>query len=183
LLHGGQNEITLEGRPFDVRREIDQIYLLGDFTVQPTAPGYRIDVPRSLALGSWRNQGYPFYDRDVAYIFELPSQQAGTLMLDAGDWAGSILVVEQNGEIVARLWEPPYQIPLDPAKGRQIMLRVIGLPKNLLGPFHAPGKPRRRAWPAMWLGPDVPTEPQPGEAYDLLDLGLFRAPRWIPKQA
>jgi hypothetical protein len=35
----------------------------------------------------------------------------------------------------------------------------------------------------MWLGADVPTEAQPGDAYDLLDLGLFRAPRWIPDQA
>jgi hypothetical protein len=183
LLHAGPNAITLAGRPFDVRREIDQIYLLGDFTARPTNPGYRIDAPQSLALGPWRDQGYPFYDRDIAYTFELPSGQPGTLTLNADDWVGSILVIEQEGKIVARLWEPPYQIPLDPAQGRQVTLRVVGLPKNLLGPFHAPGKPRRRAWPAMWLGPDVPTEPQPGEAYDLLDLGLFHAPRWVPDEA
>jgi hypothetical protein len=32
----------------------------------------------------------------------------------------------------------------------------------------------------MWYGPDIPTSPQPGERYDLVDLGLFKAPRWRP---
>jgi hypothetical protein len=31
----------------------------------------------------------------------------------------------------------------------------------------------------MWHGPGVPTDPQPGTRYDLLDLGLIKEPRWI----
>lgn len=85
----------------------------------------------------------------------------------------------QNRGIVARLWKPSYRVDLDPAQGRAVILRVIGLPNNLLGPWHAPGAPRRRAWMPMWYGPAVPTGPQPGERYDLLDLGLFRPPRWF----
>ncbi len=177
-LHPGDNTVRLEGRPFDVRREIDQIYLLGDFACQPAEPGFRLEPARPLGLGSWRAQGCPFYDRAVAYQFELPADSKGVLSLDADDWSGSFLVVEQNGGIVARLWEPPYRVELDPAQGSEVTLRVIGLPKNLLGPWHAPGAPRRRAWMPMWYGADVPTDPQPGERYDLLDLGLFQSPRW-----
>ena len=117
----------------------------------------------------------------VAYEVELPADRKGVLSLEVDEWSGSFLVVEQNGGIVARLWESPYRVELDPAQGRAVILRVIGLPKNLLGPWHAPGTPRRRAWMPMWYGPDVPTSPQPGKRYDLLDLGLFRPPRWFTR--
>jgi hypothetical protein len=179
LLRPGENTVRLEGWPFDVRREIDQIYLLGDFACRPGDPGFVLEPAPPLALGSWRAQGYPFYERTVAYQFEVPAGEAGVLVLDADDWAGSFLVVEQGGKTVVRLWEPPYRVELDARAGREITLGVVGLPKNLLGPFHAPGAPRKRAWMPMWYGTGVPTTPVPGERYDLLDLGLFRAPRWF----
>jgi hypothetical protein len=100
-------------------------------------------------------------------------------VLDQADWAGSFLLVEQAGAVVARRWEPPYRVRLDASRGQAITVRVVGLPKNLLGPWHDPARVRRRAWPSMWYGPTVSGEPQPGAAYDLLDLGLFAAPRWV----
>jgi hypothetical protein len=178
LLHPGENLIRLEGTPFDVRREIDQIYLLGDFSCRPVDAGFAIEPAKPLALGSWRAQGHPFYERGVEYVFTLPSSDRGVLTLSEEDWAGSFLVVEQSGQIVARLWEPPYQVALDSGRDREVTIRVIGLPKNLLGPWHASKAFRRRAWMTMWHGPGVPTAPQPGENYDLLDLGLFNPPRW-----
>lgn len=179
-LRPGENTVALEGRPFDVRREIDRIYLLGDIACRPAEPGFRLEAPTRLGLGSWRAQGLPFYDREVAYAFALPETgEAGVLHLDDGDWAGSVLLVDQGGERVARLWEPPYRVRLDPAQGRDVTLRVVGLPKNLLGPWHDPNRPRGRAWTGMWFGGEVPREPRPGERYDLLDLGLFEAPRWV----
>ena len=177
LLLSGVNVVELEGRPFDVRREIDQIYLLGDFSCVEDHPGFNLAPPRPLGLGSWRKQGHPFYDREVAYTFRLQDGDArGILSLDDDDWHGSFLLVEQNGRVVARLWESPYEVPID--SDGPLTLRVVGLPKNLLGPWHDPKRQRGRAWIPMWYGPDIPTSPQPGERYDLLDLGLFSAPRW-----
>ncbi|HKO23843.1 MAG TPA: hypothetical protein VJY65_03790, partial [Chloroflexota bacterium] len=72
----------------------------------------------------------------------------------------------------------PYQIRLERNREATVTLRVVGLPKNLLGPWHDPARLRKRAWIPMWYGPSIPTTPQPGEQYDLLDLGLFAAPRW-----
>lgn len=181
LLVPGQNVIELEGRPFDVRREIDAIYLLGDFSCTEEDPGFGFASPQPLNLGPWRQQGHPFYDREVAYDFRLPeSGVRGILSLDEEAWHGSFLLVEQNGEVVARLWEPPYEVPVEGSSGGRITLRIVGLPKNLLGPWHDPKRQRGRAWIPMWYGPDVPTSPQPGERYDLIDLGLFKAPRWSP---
>ena len=181
LLIPGENVVELDGHPFDVRREIDQIYLLGDFSCLEDDPGFRLAPPQPLDFGRWRRQGHPFYDREVAYTFRLPDGDArGILSLDDGDWRGSFLLVEVGGEVVARLWEPPYRFSVKSSRDSLITLRVVGLPKNLLGPWHDPERQRGRAWIPMWYGPDIPTSPQPGERYDLLDLGLFRAPRWHP---
>jgi hypothetical protein len=179
LLVPGENVVELDGRPFDVRREIDGIYLLGDFSCTASDPGFSLAPPQPLSLGSWRQQYHPFYDREVAYTFSLPDGDIrGVLSLDDGDWHGSFLIVEQNGRVVTRLWEPPYEVIVE--GDGPLTLRVVGLPKNLLGPWHDPNRPRGRAWIPMWHGPGIPTSPQPGESYDLLDLGLFRPPRWTP---
>ena len=162
MLQPGENVVTLTGHPFDTRREIDQIYLLGDFSCPTADSGFSIAPATELKLGSWKSQGHPFYDREVSYEFELPGDAPGLLALDSSDWSGAMLVIEQGGEIIARLWEPPYELTLDPASGRNVTIHVIGLPKNLLGPFHAPGNPRKRAWTSMWYGDGVPTILSPG---------------------
>jgi hypothetical protein len=179
LLVSGENVVELDGRPFDVRREIESIYLLGSFSCAQDAAGFGLAPPRLLGLGSWRQQGHPFYDREVAYTFRLPEGNTrGVLSLDEDDWHGSFLIVEQSGRVITRLWEPPYEVSME--RDEFVTLRVVGLPKNLLGPWHDPERPRGRAWIPMWYGPGIPTAPQPGGRYDLLDLGLFRAPRWTP---
>jgi hypothetical protein len=181
LLKPGENVVELVGRPFDVRREVDQIYLLGDFACVEDVKGFRLAPPRPLGLGSWRRLCHPFYDREIAYTFRLPETGVrGVLTLDDEDWIGSILLVEADGEVVARLWEPPYRFFAERHRDGLLTLRVVGLPKNLLGPWHDPKRQRGRAWIPMWYGPDIPTSPQPGERYDLIDLGLFKAPRWYP---
>jgi hypothetical protein len=72
LLKPGENVVELVGRPFDVRREVDQIYLLGNFVCVEDGSGFRIAPPRPLSLGPWRRQGHPFYDREVSYTFKPP---------------------------------------------------------------------------------------------------------------
>ncbi len=110
LLVSGENVVELAGQPFDVRREIDSIYVLGDFSCAESDPGFRLAPPQPLGLGPWRQQGHPFYDREVAYVFRLPEGGTrGVLSLDQDDWYGSFLLVEQNGSVVARLWEPPLR--------------------------------------------------------------------------
>ena len=181
LLVPGENVVEMDGHPFDVRREIDAIYLLGDFSCVEDDPGFHLASPRAFELGPWRRQGHPFYDREVAYAFGLPGGVTrGVLSLAPEDWHGSFILVEQDGEVVSRIWEPPYRVLVEVGPSERIILRVVGLPKNLLGPWHDPEHARGRAWIPMWYGPGVPASAQPGARYDLLDLGLFKAPRWLP---
>jgi hypothetical protein len=181
LLREGENVVTLRGVPFDVRMEVHQIYLLGDFACEAADQGFRIVPETPLEIGSWQSQGHPFYDRDVVYDVAFPDgSRHGVIRLANDDWAGSVVVVEQDGAVVARLLEAPFEAVIDLEAGRSVRLRVVGLPVNLLGPWHAPN--RRKGWsgePSFWLGPDVRPIPEPGAAYDLVDLGLLKPPTWV----
>jgi hypothetical protein len=55
-----------------------------------------------------------------------------------------------------------------------VEVEVVSTPRNLMGPFHHPAKPRMRAWPAAWA--EFPDHQPPGAAYDFIDYGLFTGP-------
>ncbi len=175
LLHPGENSIHLVAKPFDVRQEIDQIYLLGDFRLRPAAQGFHL-VPRSepLHLGSWKSQGLPFYDRKVAYRFRR-SPGTARLTVSPGSWYGSVLEFT-CGARAFQTYGPGLDLAFTLEDPEEFSLVVTGLPLNLLGPWHKPGLLSKHGWASFWHGGDIPYSPQPGAAYHHLDLGLFQAP-------
>ncbi len=177
LLRAGENVVELAGSPFDVRQEIDQIYLLGEFAARAGDPGFIVE-PRSapLRLGSWKDQGLPFYDREVAYRFRRPPG-AGSVSLDASAWRGSAVEL-RCGEQHTRSYGAAL-LELDESGPLDCTVTVTGLPSNLLGPFHKPGLLPKHGWCNFWHGGDIPNSPQPGSAYHLLDLGLLTPPLWL----
>jgi hypothetical protein len=182
LLRDGENSIELVARPFDVRQEIDQIYLLGNFTLRPHRPGFLVTpVSAPLTLGSWKAQGLPFYDRKVAYRFRRPREN-GRVVLTAPDWHGSVIQVA-CGDRRWQTYGPDLCIALGENDPEDFTITVTGLPLNLLGPWHKPGLLPKHGWANFWHGGDVPDAPQAGDDYRLLDLGLFTAPRWIQAAA
>lgn len=178
LLREGENLIELVAQPFDVRQEIDQVYLLGSFAVQPEQPGFVIaPVSRPLALGSWKSHGLPFYDRKVAYRFLRP-KGVGRVVLSKADWYGSVLDFT-CGQRHIQTYGPSLDLSLTAKDPEEFTLTVTGLPLNLLGPWHKPSLLAKHGWASFWHGGDIPNAPQAGKDYHLLDLGLFSAPRWV----
>jgi hypothetical protein len=47
----GENTITLRASPFSLYHELEPIYVLGDFSVQPVSAGFVIRPPKPLKLG------------------------------------------------------------------------------------------------------------------------------------
>jgi len=178
LLREGENLIELVAQPFDVRQEIDQVYLLGSFAVHPEEPGFVIaPVSRPLALGSWKSQGLPFYDRKVSYRFHRP-KGAGRVVLSKADWYGSVLEFD-CGRQNLQTYGSSLDVSLTAKDPEEFTLTVTGLPLNLLGPWHKPSLLPKHGWASFWHGGDIPNAPQAGKDYHLLDLGLFSAPRWL----
>lgn len=176
-LRAGRNTIELIADSFDIRQEIDQIYLLGDFAVSPASHGFTLRKPaRGLKTGSWLGQGLPFYDDTVDYLFKLPRTR-GELILPADSWQGSVVEVETTTSCQT-FYGPEIRTSIQSTEP-WVRLRITGLPKNLFGPWHDPKKMRKRAWAIAWHWGDTIPLPRPGKDYDLLDLGLLSSPLWL----
>ena len=176
LLHSGKNAVTLVSSPFDVRQELDQIYLLGDFQAVPCGHGFTLEAPKKTGLGAWKSQGLPFYDRAVEYRFLTPTKQ-GVLQIPAHHWHGAAVEIHDANGVRIEYGPSIRTVVQAPADGI-IGIVVIGLPKNLLGPLHDPEKNRKRAWPTGFFSDNTPEPPYHGDTFDLLNLGLFAAPEW-----
>lgn len=176
LLRPGANSVVIEGRPFDVRMELENIYVLGPFAVEPAQRGFRLAPARALDFGPWRQQGWPFYSGTVLYEADV-EVPAGTsrLKVELNGWAGAAAEVLLDGQRVALIAWKPYRAEFPVQAGRRrLAIRVAATPRNLLGPFHHPEKPRMRAWPAAWA--EFPPQQPAGADYDLLDYGLLSPP-------
>lgn len=184
LVKVGENTVRISGHPFDVRMELENIYLRGDFSVAKAPRGFRLSPPAPLALGSWAAQGRPFYPGAVLYetTVEVPAG-ASALRVELAKWAGALVEILLNGRRAALLGWPPYSAEFPAAPGRNtIAVRVVAPPRNVFGPFLNPDKTRMSATPTSWANP--PRIQPPGAQYDVLDYGLFEPPRvsaqWKP---
>ncbi len=169
----GENIVKISAHPFDVRMELENIYLRGNFSVVPAEKGFRIASPSVLDFGSWGKQGRPFYGDAVTYSAEVNSD--GKLRVELGKFEASVIEILLDGKRTALLGWPPYAATFDAKPGKHMVaLRVVSTPRNVFGPFHNRTKPRMRAWPAAWA--DFPERQPEGAKYDLLDYGLMEPP-------
>jgi hypothetical protein len=172
----GENVVVISGRPFHVKMELENVYLRGAFSVQPVAKGFRIAAPAKLDFGSWGAQGYPFYGDAVTYeTGVVVPVGAKALRVALKEWEGSVAVVLLDGKVVGRIGWKPWEAEFPATAGKHVLqVRIVSTPRNVMGPFHNPTKPRMRAWPAAWA--DFPSQQPAGAAYDLLGYGLMAAP-------
>jgi hypothetical protein len=182
IVKTGQNIVRIEGRPFDVRMELENIYIRGNFSLAPAGSGFRVEPAKPLGLGSWSKQGYPFYSETVNYEAEVDvSSTDKRILLQLTDWSGSASTVLVDGRRVGFIAWPPYECDLtevlSPGSHR-LVVSVAGTPKNIFGPFHNPARPRNTAWPEMWsIFPE--TGPPPGKDYDVIEYGVFEPMRLV----
>ncbi len=71
----GENVVRILGQPFDVRMELENIYLKGNFDVVSAEKGFRLISTQPFDLGSWAKQGWPFFSGSVYYQTELTVPQ------------------------------------------------------------------------------------------------------------
>jgi hypothetical protein len=200
FIQQGTNRVTICARPFQIRMELEPIYLRGEFGLEPVERGFRLVAARPLALGSWRKQGMPFYGDAMVYEFRCQRNIAvgsgPRHVLRLGDWAGSVASINVNDREAGIIAWPRantvqggYELDItDFLRQGQNVIRVVvyGTPKNLLGSFHYNTEsaldrkievPPRRT---MIMKVEPPEEgPPPGEQYDQIDYGLFSQPDLI----
>jgi len=174
LVKKGDNEISFKVAPMKVHAEIEPVYITGDFSVESAVKGWELKAPiKTLAAGSWKEQGMPFYSWGVTYTREFNIENPeGHYLVSLENWKGTIAEVMVNGKPATLIAFPPYQSDVtDLIKPgiNEIDVKVIGSLKNLLGPHFnnpAPGLV------GPWHFRNVKVYPG-GKEYQLLDYGLM----------
>jgi hypothetical protein len=170
----GENIITLKASPMKIHSEVEPVYILGNFSVEPAAKGFIIKAPQSkLTTGSWLTQGLPFYSWGMTYSKEFNVEKnEGTFEVSLADWKGTVAEVTVNGQPAGLVAFPPYHADVTgfiKQGTNKIDIKIIGSLKNLLGPHHnnpAVGI----AAPGMWR--NVKIYPA-GKDYQQNDYGLM----------
>ncbi|MCU0875605.1 MAG: hypothetical protein MUE50_25010, partial [Pirellulaceae bacterium] len=173
-VQAGENRLELEARPMQPLCEIMPVYVLGDFRLTPNMSGFTIDAPRQLELGSWNEQGLPFYADKVAYRYTFSLDKADErFALNLPRWSGAVAVVRIDGVEVGVIAWPPDQLefrrPLAAGEHRAEIV-VAGNMKNLMGPHFSDGLPGIWSW--RWSGQKM----QPPGNYKFAPCGLLQVP-------
>lgn len=175
LVKSGENVVELEANPMSVFAETEPIYVVGNFSVLPKDTGWFIDMKKpTLELGSWKEQGLPFYSWGVGYKKSYKIEETNkTYKIKVPDWHGTVAEVLVNGQSAGIIGMEPYELNITnyvkPGKN-EIELQITGSLKNLLGPHFrnpAPGL----AGPGHWKNVEGNI---PGKDYQMLDYGLFK---------
>ncbi len=172
-LKSGDNTLSITADPMSVFAEIEPVYILGDFNLQPADKGWQIVSPQPLHLGSWKEQGLSLYGFGVKYIKEFDLERTGgQLVLQLKNWKGTVAAVKVNGKPAGIIFSEPNTLDLTPYLkngNNSVEVEVIGSLKNLLGPHHNSPKPGL-VGPHNWW--DIKSYP-PGKEYDTYDYGLM----------
>ncbi len=172
LVKSGKNVIVLKASPFSIFCELQPVYLLGSFSVIPAENGWKITNDQNLKIGSWKEQGMPFYGQVVAYTKNLDAKTEGTYAVKLPKWEGTVAEILVNGE-----HQGIIQLPTDiikfhlPYGNHKVTVKVAGSLKNTLGPHH---NVTRRGIVTPWSFKYAPDEKPPGREYDLLNYGLMQ---------
>lgn len=173
LSHIGVNSIMLTVSPMSIYAEVEPVYVVGNFTVKQAEKGFELGPLTEMGLGSWKQQGFPFYPGKVSYTrkFNLDHVPvAGKIVLDK--WSGVLAEVRVNGRDAGQIIEKPWEKDITGflVKGdNEVVVTVCGSLKNLLGPLH---NVSQRGIVTPWSFKYAPPIQPPGKDYDQLDYGL-----------
>ena len=171
----GENNLKLIANQMSVHSELEPVYILGNFSLEPLERGWKLIAAKSLKLGSWNEQGLPFYSEAVSYTKTYNIIAKNKLFIvKLTDWRGSVAHVMVNNKSAGIIAWPPYELDITNhiSEGEnEISIIVNGTLKNVLGPHHI-GPVRGTAWPASFESAqeNLPS----GNDYDFIEYGLFK---------
>ena len=143
FLKRGVNTVELQTM-LSPMKLIEDIYIVGDFGVDRETFAIERE-PRRLHVGDWCGQGYPTYTDGMMYEtgFRVGETFNGRVMVELERFEGTVAAIWVNGEKAAVLGWRPYRADVTEfvRKGaNELGIEVVGSPRNLMGPRHAPEK-------------------------------------------
>lgn len=173
-VNSGKNSLTISVKPMKLDAELAPIYLSGNFCLRSANQGWSITSPKkTIKLGSWKSQGWPFYAREMIYTqtFNISVLQP-YYEVQLRKWSGTVAEVIVNGKSAGAIGFKPYTLDISQwihAGENCIEVKVVGSNKNLFGPFHNESS-IGFVTPNLYNGT---TEWPSGKDYRQLDYGLY----------
>jgi len=142
---------------YDFLTEVEPAYIVGDFGVRlkDHFSAEIIAEPKQLRIGSWQEQGYPFYSGGMTYrtSFNLTPRPRIRTFLRLTRPSGILFKVRLNGQEAGKILWRPYLVELTPflkAGANSLEIEVISSRQNSLGPLH-----EREGEDNRWVGPNA----------------------------
>jgi len=169
-VHSGRNEVKLSMNRFNNRCDPSPVYILGNFSLKSADKGWNIIPRKEIKIGSWKQQGMPFYSESVKYSKNVNIEKADDYELQLSKWNGTVAEVLVNGESVGVIQSQPYNKIIKLKNGSNLVSAVVyGSLKNVFGPHHVYARGFMRP-PAFRKSKEIMP---PGKDYDFLDYGLL----------
>ena len=172
-VHKGMNTIKLKAAKMSVHAELMPAYIVGDFVLNPLNQGFEISSGKLDNLGSWKNQGYPFYSQQVSYSDNFNITKGNVqYKVKLNKWKGIVAEVSVNGQKAGIIGFPPYELNISSLlkEGQnKISVTVFGSLKNTFGYFYKDNK-RWINGPGDW--DTTPAQLPTINNYFIMDYGL-----------
>lgn len=154
LVKKGENIIDFSVR-YDFLTEVETAYVVGDFGVELVDPfrGKIVDEPQKLKIGSWTDQGYPFYSGRMVYKAQFETVNKPNAFLRLLNPSGTLYKVRVNGTDAGRIMWKPFELDITnhvKSGSNDLEIEVVSSLQNTWGPLHnAEGDDFR------WVGPEA----------------------------
>ena len=172
-LKSGKNVLTISAPKMSLYAELMPVYLTGPFLVRPLDKGFEITHGTLHSMGSWKDQGYPFYSQKVSYSRQFQVEEPDReFVIKLHGWDGTTAEVLVNGQQAGQICWAPYELSVGrflKEGDNEVTVKVVGSLKNTFGHFF-------KNWHSLLNGPhdwNVSPEGIPAlEQYSLMDYGL-----------
>ena len=171
----GENilEVTI---PYHSYRNVEYLYLLGDFSVQVAGRCTIIQKPiREISFGDICMQGLPFYGGNLTYELPIQTTDTGKLRLEITRFRCPLMKIALDGEQKGYIAFSPYFLELGEVEAGNhiISITAFGNRVNTFGPIHNCNHTEH------WIGPDAWRSEGAAWAYEyqLKKTGILISPR------
>jgi len=144
-LKEGENELILETE-YRQTHGLEAMYLTGEFGFKwDGTRGTITELPKTLKLGNWVDQGFACYSSAIAYVADMTAsiEDNQRVFLELPAWDGVLVRVRVNGEPVGVIAWDPHELDITDAVksgANHLEIEVMSSRRNLLGPLHLTDK-------------------------------------------
>ena len=140
-LKSGKNTLTLKAPRMNILAEVMPVYILGDFLVKSAKIGFEITGGEIRTLGSWSENGLPFYSQQESYTqqFHANKVDGASYKIKLNHWNGTLAEVLLNNRPAGVITWRPYTLDVTDLMNdglNEISVKVTSSLKNTFGFFY-----------------------------------------------